>query len=178
MANILNCQLLLNGQVSIANSDNPISPQSALARLGQTLQAPQTLLDGTTGPAIADTFYSSQQAVAAGGHVDLDLNGGTMSDALNVPMTWSKLYLLLVQIVAASPDGTRTVLVGPQGQANALDIGLGGVAAANSVAVMDWLKLSNNSLAGWPVSAGAKVVRISNPGAAAVTVQILAIGKK
>lgn len=176
MANTINAQFDFTGGVTVNNADVAISPVSATNKIGANGFAGIQSLFNTTTPttALPTKVYCSQQTIAASGNFDLDLNGATMYDTLNIAMAWTKLHFLLVSIVA--PNGTKVVRVGPQNLSNANALGFGAVGSTSYLEVRNFLVIENPSLAGFTVDSTHKLVRINNPGADAVVVNIIAIG--
>jgi hypothetical protein len=125
-----------------------------------------------TGAVQATTWYRAQRTLAAGAAESLDLSGSLLSP-FGDTLTFTRVIGIVVAIVNA--DGTASVRVGPQGVANPW-MGPWGT-TADYLKVRYWWSMTDGSAAGWPVTAGtADILRISNPGAAAVDYIIWILG--
>lgn len=127
------------------------------------------ITDGT-GASQANRWYRSQQTLAAGANLDLDLAGG-ITDPFGATVTFTAVKWIILAVV--SPDGAKSLRIGPQGLANAFQGPHGGVAAGNYVTVKYFQKFLDYSAGGWAVTAGTgDILRINNPGAVSVTFSI------
>lgn len=172
MANTIAAQFDLTGSVTVNNADVAISPVASTNKIGGNGFAAIQSLFNTNTPTtpLPTNAYCSQQTIAAAGNFDIDFNGGTMYDTLNVAMAWTKLHFLLVAVV--SPDGAKYVKVGAQNVTNGLDIGCGGVVTATAYReVYNFCTFEKPSVAGYTVDATHKVVRINNPTGSSVTAE-------
>lgn len=125
-----------------------------------------------TGAGQATTWYRAQRTLAAGAAESLDLSGSLLSP-FGDTLTFTRVIGIVVAIVSA--DGTASVRVGPQGVANPW-MGPWGT-SADYIKVRYWWSMTDGSAAAWPVTAGtADILRISNPGAAAVDYIIWILG--
>lgn len=164
----------LTGNAQIVAADGAVwSPQGAVT-IGSGFPAVSTgnLANGT-GNQQANTLYVSQFSVSAGGNTDIDLAGG-LTDFRGNTITFTAIKMLLLAI--SSPDGTKKLRVGPQGVSNAAQLWFGGVGATVYEEVFDavcrW-----NTYAGWGVTAGTgDILRVNNPGAGAVSANLILIG--
>lgn len=137
-----------------------------------TLDLPPLAYGTTSGK--ANWMYFATRTVATVTADNLDLSG-SLTDGLGNTITATRLKLLVVAV--ASPDGTKTIRVGPRGVANANQLNHGGVAASNYIDVTDWAVLVNEPVAGLTVvNASSDVVGLYNPSAGSVTYSILMAG--
>lgn len=127
-----------------------------------------------TGDAQCNWLYWSQaRSLAATTTESFDLSG-TLLDPFGATITAATLKFVAVAI--HSPDGTKSLRVGPQGVTNAAQLYHGGVAAGNYVTVLDWHVVQHN-WAGWTITAGTgDLFPVHNPGGTSVVYSILLAG--
>jgi len=180
MANVVTGELRLIGNLLSVNSDVTTVEKrgeiklTASATTG-TVTPIELLLNSVTPTTPAPTaIYTATAAIATTADLDLDFNGGTMTDIHGVAIVWTKLHGLIVSIV--SPNGTKIVRVGPQAATNAVDLGFTGVASDDWTPVYHSIHMFRPSAAGWTIDATHKVVRINNPTGSTINVEIVAFG--
>lgn len=119
---------------------------------------------------IAD-WYLNQATITSGTTLSINLNGGSDANPFGAALTWTKLKLVLISLVA--PNGTNKIQIGPQGVSNAAQLWFGGV---TSVCVVDeyYTMFKAGPPAGWTITpATAMLFNIKNPNAGSVNVSIL-----
>ena|GEM_PF-526695 len=156
------------------------------------------LQDGTSGAAISRTFgrdllpeleidldfgtlsgqvdklYIGKRTLAATTFDNIDL-AGSLVDGLGNTLAFTNLKLALAAIV--TPDGTKAIRVGPQGQANAFQGPWGGVGADVYRSFKHWDLAVYEPVTGFPVTAGTgDIFSFYNPGATSVDVWLLLAG--
>ena len=131
-----------------------------------------SLTYGTTSGKANWAYYASR-TVATVTADNLDLSG-SLTDGLGNTISATKLKLLIVAI--ASPDGTKTLRVGPRGVANTAQLNFGGVASTDYQAVTHW-HVIYEPVAGYTITAGTgDILGIYNSSAGSVTYSILMAG--
>lgn len=126
-----------------------------------------------TGSGQANWAYYASRTVATVTADNLDLSG-SLTDGLGNTISATKLKLLVVAV--SSPDGTKTIRVGPRGVANTLQGPWGGTGATVYTDVTTWHVLYE-PVAGWNVVGGSSdILGIYNPSASSVTYSILMAG--
>lgn len=125
-----------------------------------------------TGTAQVNAFYAASRTVAA---TTFDLiNLTTTTAALGTTFSLTKLKFLLVAV--QSPDGTKSLRVGPQNQSNAAQLWFGGTGATVYDTVFTY-RVWENPYAGYTVTASTgDILPIYNPGASSVTYGIWILG--
>lgn len=126
-----------------------------------------------TGNNQVDKFHLSQRTLTATTFDLLDLSG-VLTDYKGVAITFSKIKRVYIAIV--SPDGTKSLRIGPQNQANAGQFGWGGTGATVYQTIYtDWDDYF--PYAGHTVTAGTgDIYPVYNPGASSVTYALLIAG--
>jgi hypothetical protein len=181
MANVVTGELSLIGFLKSVNSDVTTKTNTGEVKLTASTQTstftPVRLTFDTATPTVPapTAIYSATATILTTANLDLDFFGGTMTDVNGVAIVWTKLHGLIVSVV--SPDGAKKVLVGPQAVSNAVDLDFTGVASDDWVPVYWVLPMLKPSAAGWTVDATHKNVRVNNPTAGSVSVEIVAFGK-
>lgn len=126
-----------------------------------------------TGSGQANWAYYASRTVTATTADNLDLSG-SLADGLGNTISATKLKLLAVAI--SSPDGTKSLRVGPRGVSNTFQGPWGGVAATDYVTVTTW-HVIYEPVAGYTITAGTgDVLGIYNSSATSVTYSILMAG--
>lgn len=165
----LNTDVRLSGFYQLKDST---LGQTITQRVGGTLlPAAATAFEWGTGSGQANALYVATRTVNATTADNLNLSslalGGT---------TFSLTKVKYVLIAISSPDGTKSLRVGPRGVANAAQLWAGGTAAGNYETVVsyrEWI----HTFAGWDVTAStADILGIYNPGAGSVTYGVAIIG--
>lgn len=129
-----------------------------------------------TGNDQINHWWHDKRSILTTANDDLDLRGGTTSENLSLKLDFQTIKLIVIQIV--SPDGSKSLRVGPQAVANAWQGPFGGVAAANYLTTLD-SQVFYEPKAGWSVGAGATdILRINNPGGTTVEYYIFIAGIK
>lgn len=126
-----------------------------------------------TGSGQANWWYYASRTVATVTADNLDLSG-SLTDGLGNTISATKLKLLVVAI--SSPDGTKSLRVGPRGVSNAAQLNYGGVASTDYISTTTWHVLYE-PVAGFTITASTgDILGIYNPGAGSVTYSILMAG--
>jgi hypothetical protein len=124
-----------------------------------------------TGDYQANAWYVASRTVTATTADNINL---TSLSFFGTTFSLTKLKYLYVAI--SNPDGTKSLLVGPRGVSNAVQLGWGGTGATVYDTVytgQDW----ERPHAGWTVTATtADILGIYNPGASSVTYGIWILG--
>jgi hypothetical protein len=132
-------------------------------------QATQAAASGLVGQCTKE--YQVQLVIANGGSNNLDLQA--LSGGSGNCTSFSNLKFILAQIL--SPDGTKTVKLGPQSVSNAFvgpfDAATDGLSFTSSLMIDNTL-----SSAGYTVDGSHHYLGLSNPSATSLTVQILLWG--
>lgn len=125
-----------------------------------------------TGASQSNVWHRSLRTLSASSGESIDLYG-SVADPFGATISFSRITTVLIAIV--DPDGTKTLLIGPQSTAN---YWVGPWAAStDSVNVKYWQAFVNASAAGWPVTSGtADILRISNPSATSVQYVLWIVG--
>lgn len=133
------------------------------------------LADGT-GAGQANTAYHKDFSIAAGADLDIDLKGGGGElDVHNVDLAFTAVKMVFIEIT--TPASGTSIRFGPQAVANAAQLWFPGVAAADWEEVLD-KAFRCDARAGWAIGATTKVLRLHNPGAAAVAGKLRVWGTK
>jgi hypothetical protein len=144
-----------------------------------------TVLD-TAGSVNVNTLYAYQGSVAgSGGTKQPNLNGGSDLDFVTgagLVMVKCKYFLVAnlgqTSVTPLAPDGVQYFNVGPQGVSNAFSAAWGGSGATVSEQV-PWCIEHRGPAGGWTVTAStAMLFCTANPGANALTIQIVIAGKQ
>jgi hypothetical protein len=121
----------------------------------------------------ANKQYVARRTLAAAAYDLIDLAGG-VNDYKGAAIAFTKVKRIYLALV--NPDGAKSLRVGPQNQANAAQLGWGGVGAEASCEVfteLDW----PHPYAGWAVTAGTgDILPVYNPGADPVEYAIWILG--
>lgn len=126
-----------------------------------------------TGSGNANWAYYASRTVNATTADNLDLSG-SLTDGLGNTISATKLKLLVIGI--ASPDGTKTLRVGPRGVANTFQGPWGGTASTDYVSVTTW-HVIYEPVAGYTITGGTgDVLGIYNSSAGSLTYSILLAG--
>lgn len=174
MPNAATVNLQLDGKWSMTDG-LPTPVLSASATFGAGTTPPNGTFNTTTGTGVAQTnavYKRAITALAAGANLDIDLLGGTGElDQLNLALAFARVRWLYLEVT--TPGLTTALRIGPQAVANAWQGPWGGVAAGNYAQCAHIFHLTDN-YDNWPVVDGThKIVRINNPGAAAVSGTLL-----
>lgn len=116
-------------------------------------------------------------SLAAAANLDIDLANAsnTVKDRAGRPLNLSKLYAVILAIT--SPDGTKSLRLGPQNVANGCQLWFG-TAGATGYETVD-RQVIRYSYAGWTVTAGTgDVLRVNNPTGVTVAASLLLVGKQ
>lgn len=167
----------INGGGSLARTDLTYGNPSASFTIGTGFTKHALDLTDGTGSGNANEVYVARNTITTGANLDLDLSGA-LTNPLGQTIVFTGIKVLLVQLAAASMDGTNKVRVGPAGVTNAWQGPWGGTGATVYHEVYEALYFATRYGA-WAVTAGtADILRITNPGASSVTVDVLLIGTK
>lgn len=127
-----------------------------------------------TGSGKANKLYCAKRTLAATTFDLIDL-AGSLSDGIGNTLTFTKLKLALVAIVA--PDGAKSLRVGPQNQSNTFQGEWGGGGATVYEAVTHWKPVVYEPVAGYTVTASTgDILPIYNPGASSLDYWLLLAG--
>lgn len=142
--------------------------------LGEALLPAVTLgLTYGTGADQVNAWYVALRTLGATTTESLDLRGG-LTDPEGATVSFE--YVKRVVISISSPDGTKSLIVGPQGVANAAQLWHGGTGASNHETTYSFL-WKERPITGWATTAGtADLLPIQNPGGASVTYGIWILG--
>ena len=122
-------------------------------------------LDDGNGDLQAQSWWHDLRALAAGATDSIDL-AGSLTGPFGVTVTALKIKAILA--VIKDPANTKYLRVGPQGVANAAQLGFGGVAAAEYVE-FDTFCFLPKVYTGWTITAGsADLLPIKNPSAVSI----------
>lgn len=120
----------------------------------------------------ADRVFSDTRTIAASTTEDLDLAGGSLTDALGTALTFAKIRALIIK---ASPLNTNNVVL--FGDANSIPF-LGTAATVMPIKPGGMLVLTAPDVAGIAVTAGTgDILQVANGGAGTpVTYEVIVIG--
>lgn len=125
-----------------------------------------------TGDNQVNKWYLARRTLAATTFDNLNLTSGLT--ALGATQAFTALKRVLVAIV--SPDGTKSLRVGPQNQANANALWFAGVTANFYETVYTSIK-KDRPITGWAVTAATTdILSIYNPGASSLDYAIWLLG--
>ena len=126
-----------------------------------------------SGSGQANKLYYASRTVATVTADNLDL-AGSLSDSLGNTLTFTSLKLMLFAV--SSPDGTKTLRIGPRNQSNPFQGPWGGTGATVYQDVTHhWY--GYEPVAGWTVTAGTgDILGVYNPSAGSVTYSVLLVG--
>lgn len=129
------------------------------------------------GAVQVNDWHFAEYTINAGANLDIDLTGSTTyKNPFGTTLAFTAVKLVAVSV--KSPDGAKSVRVGPQNASNAFQGWHGGVGASNYDTVFTSAR-HVHMLAGWTVAAGTgDILRINNPGGSAVTIRVLIAGVK
>jgi hypothetical protein len=175
--NTLAANLRISGSGSLtANETVQLASVPAVFGIGSNgFSSWEYALTNGTGSGNANEVYIGRHTITAGGGSSIDL-AGSLTNPLGQTITFATIKALL--IIVRSPDGTKKVLVGPQNVANTWQGPFGGTGATAYEEVYE-IFLKATRYTGWTVTAGTgDLLRITNPGASDVDVDVLIIGTK
>lgn len=127
-----------------------------------------------TGGSQSDRLFADQRTIAASSNDDLDVNAGTLVDALGVTFTVARLKLILVYAAAAN---TNNVVIGGAAS-NPVNTFMTGTTPAIIVRPGGFVALAAPDAVAYGVTAATgDILRISNSGAgSSVTYDIVLVG--
>lgn len=137
---------------------------------------PTELIDYTVGTDVlqADMSWFAAITIPAGGNYDIDFDGGLTPRLGNTPIVWSQIKS--VNIAVDTPDGTKEVMVGPQGVASGIQLWFGDTGATSWESVKTW-RYWEEPYNGWnALGSEGTILRLHNPGAADIIVHIIIVG--
>jgi hypothetical protein len=125
-----------------------------------------------TGAGQADMVFADQRTIAASGTEDLDVSGGTLTDAFGATFTIAELKVLMV---CAASGNTNNVVLG--GDANSVPF-LDTPATTIAIKPGGCFQLADPSAAGITVTdSSGDVIQVANSGAGTgVTYDIIVVG--
>ena len=127
-----------------------------------------------TGNNQVNQVYIAQRTVAAGSDDNLDLSG-SLKSPVGDTIAFTKIKLCVISIV--SPDGTKSLRVGPNGVSNAFQGPWGAVTANVYNTITNFDCIVNEPIAGYTVTDGTgDILPIHNPGAGSVTYNVIILG--
>lgn len=165
--------IILDGEMRNFWQDGTTS--ALLRRRWGTLSIPALSISLSYGATsgLANWAYYASRTVNATTADNLDLSG-SLTDGVGNTISATKLKLLVVSI--ASPDGTKTLRIGPRGESNAAQLNFGGVTATDYQAVTTW-HVIYEPVAGYTITAGTgDILGIYNSSASNLTYSILMAG--
>lgn len=131
-----------------------------------------SLTDGT-GSNEATSWFTDERTVTAGSTDSIDLNG-TLTGPLGDPINWTTVRVIVIAITV--PDGIQILRVGPQGVADAAQLGFGGTGSQAYLETDNFLILAR-PWGGWGITAAtADLLPVKNPTGVSVTYVIWAMG--
>lgn len=138
---------------------------------GSVLPTAATSFTWGTGSGQANALYVASRTVTATTADNLNLTSLSLAGT-----TFSLTKVKYVLIAIDSPDGTKSLRVGPRGVSNAAQLWAGGTGASNYETVHTYREWSE-PVTGYSVTAStADILGIYNPGAGSVTYGIVIIG--
>lgn len=136
-----------------------------------------TQLTNGTGDNQANSVFEAAFSIAATTMQLYDLLGGSGEvDVLNVALAFTKVKAVDV-VLTTTPASGVSVRFGPQNQTDAAQLWFQAV-TANFYDVVQSRFRQYDPVTGWAIGAGASVLAIYNPGAAAVAGRLRVIGCK
>lgn len=180
MSATLTAAINITGSGSLSDPSSSTEPSSAVesVNIGTTLSAIAIAYTSGTADSKCNQWYCAQRTVTAGGNVDLDLNGSLtnkITGAGTIAFTKVRCLILVLRSKTATTDYLK---VGPQNVANGWT-GPFSVATANGWIRVDRLFVLENPTdngIGAVTAGSADVLRLNNPGANDITVDIWALG--
>jgi hypothetical protein len=150
-----------------------IERTTSVVNLGTSDALPIDLsLGDGTGDSQGNQWYFASHTLAATTGVNLDLTA--LANALG-SVAFTKIRHMVV--ILSAPDGTKVIRVGPQNETNGWQGPFPVVTANGWFEVRDALVLGSRYADGiGAVSGTNKILRLYNPGAGSVTVQVWLIG--
>lgn len=175
MADTLVASFDLKGSVTVSRGlDN--RQLSGSAQIGVN-DFPSLKLSYTLGEAagLAEDYMCAKYSIASSANQDIDLSGGLTTDVAS-SVVGTKIKELIVAI--ESPDGTKSLRVGPQNVSNGWQGPFGGVGATCYQTVFHHLRWTE-PYTGFDITAGTgDILRIHNPGAGTVVAHVLILFTK
>lgn len=174
MANTLTATLQVTGQGLLEKDTDMSAPADPFSIGSNGFDEIKTELTDGTGSGQANSMWLDERTINASSNDDLDLAGG-LTNVYGETITFTAIKVLLIAI--DSPDGTKSVRLGPANVSNGWQGPWGGTGATVYETIHDW-SVKSNKYGGWSVTAGTgDILRITNPsGSASVTYRILLIG--
>ena len=162
-----------DGELSSLIADGTTLARRQLRFGGLSIPALSISLGFGTASGKANWLYYASRTVAATTADNLDLSG-SLTDGLGNTISATKLKLAVIAI--ASPDGAKSLRIGPRGVSNTAQLNFGGVAATDYQTVTHWWWLYE-PVAGYTITAAtADIFGVYNPGAGSVTYSVLLAG--
>jgi hypothetical protein len=122
------------------------------------------------GDGQAQSWWHDTRTLAAGVTESLDLYGTALQGPFNENV--QAVTVRAIVVVITTPDGTQAVQVGPQGVANAAQLGFGGTGATAYLTTKTFLPLFE-PYAGWTITpTTGDLLPIKNPTGVSVTYTI------
>jgi hypothetical protein len=170
----LNATFSLTGSGILTAALDVESPTSQVA-IGQGgFPAVGFSLTYGTGNLQAQSWWSDKRTVAAGATDSIDLNGGGLVGPLGAAVNFTNVKVVIIAI--DTPDGVKLLRVGPQGVANAAQLGFGGTGAQAYVETGTFCVLPR-PYGGWAITpATADLLPVKNPSAVSVDYYVWVIG--
>jgi hypothetical protein len=175
MANTVTATLQLTGSGTFEKDTDLTSAVEAFSIGSNDFDEIKHEFTNGTGNNQINSIWFDERTIAASGNDDLDLAGG-LTDVYGATITFAILKIILIDI--DTPDGTKSVLVGPAGVANGFQGPFGGTGATVYLTVKESLYIVE-PWTGWTVTAGTgDILRVTNgSGAASVIYRILLGGE-
>jgi hypothetical protein len=122
----------------------------------------------------ASKYHRSVNTIAANATQSFDL-AGSLVDPYGATLTFSTIRAVVVSIV--SPDGIKSLNVGPQGVSNAWQGPFGGVSSTSYLNTKTFVSFVDSLNLGWTVTAGTgDILPIMNSSAVSVQYVIWVLG--
>lgn len=162
--NDVTAEFRLLGQVTLDDPNQEIGISNAATQFGSSgFTALRVNLETGDGDEQANDQYRARLTIPSGSVVLLDLWNGVLLNPLNQHLWFTHIKSVVIAIV--DPDGTKKVLVGPQGEDDAAQLWFGGVSLTHYEEVFTWAD-HQHPYEGWPLLSTeypGSVLAISNP---------------
>lgn len=175
MATELSASVGISGSSRLDDNGRAVYVPTAPVQFGAGgWDAMETAFTDGTGDSQANKQYCEQLTVSASSSLDINLNGSTLVNGLNLTLNFTAIKWATFSIVSA--DGSKRLYIGPQGVANAAQLWFGGVGATVYEVVWSYVTRVHPWTAGWPLTVGNGILRFTNPTAGAVLCNVLLVG--
>lgn len=172
MADEYTARFTLTGEAAV---DSDLANRQAFQsfQIGQDNFTALNVDYSTDGDNVISRYYVGRFTIAPGSSLDIDLDGSLQSDLVTPgTVVFAAVKELLIAIV--EPDGTKKVLVGPQGLVNGW---VGPWGSVDDFETVVHHTRKTNPYDGFEVIASTgDVLRIHNPGASEVFIDLAILG--